>query len=282
MKNINVYQKAITAYFLAVVGLWGFIAVTDHKSVTLTYWYSLLFGFVPLFGGFIGMEKAWLWGGLKSAVGKAIFFFSLGLTLWGVGETIWSYYNFVVGVAAPYPSLADLGFAPSIFFWILGVISLAKATGAWFALRKSKKAKAIAILAPLALLFPSYYVEVTLSRGGVLIPAGESIVKAVLDVAYPFGDFLAVTFAAIIIILSHKYLGGAYKFAVRCLLLGLFVMYVGDSVFSYTTTKMTYYNADWGDLLLAAGLYFLTIGILAFAVKPALKKVLDQPNTEVA
>ncbi len=194
------------------------------------------------------------------------------MVLWGVGESIWSYYNFVIGVAAPYPSIADLGFAPSIFFWILGVIFLAKATGAWFALRKSRTAKIIAIIAPIALLIPSYYIEIKLSRGGVLVPSGESLVKVILDIAYPFGDFLAVTFAAIILILSHKYLGGAYKVAVRCLLFGLFVMYVGDSIFSYATTKMTYYNADWGDLILAAGLYFLTVGILAFAVKPALKK----------
>jgi hypothetical protein len=272
MKNINIYQKAITAYFLAVVGFWCYVQFTGHKSTNLEYWYSLVFGFVPLFGGLVGMEKAFLWGGFKSAVGKAIFFFSFGLVLWGVGETIWSYYNFVIGVAAPYPSLADLGFAPSIFFWILGTAFLSKATGAWFALRKSHWAKFVAVAAPVLLLVPSYFLEVKLARGGVIIPHGETVVKAVLDIAYPFGDFLAVTFAAVIFILSHKYLGGVYRRAVISLLVGLFVMYVGDSIFSYTTTKGTYYNADWGDLLLAFGLFFLSYGILAFATKPVVAK----------
>jgi hypothetical protein len=46
------------------------------------------------------------------------------------------------------------------------------------------------------------------------------------------------------------------------------VMYCADSVFSYTTTKSTYYNADWGDLLLSTGVFLLTFGILAFVVKP--------------
>jgi hypothetical protein len=272
MKNINIYQKAITAYFLAVVGFWCYIQFTGHKSTNLEYWYSLLFGFVPLFGGLIGMEKAFMWGGFKSAVGKAIFFFSVGLTLWGIGETIWSYYNFVIGIAAPYPSVADLGFAPSIFFWILGIVFLSQATGAWFALRKSHWAKLVAVTAPVVLLIPSYYLEVKLARGGVLIPHGETVIKAALDVAYPFGDFLAVTFAAVIFILSHKYLGGVYRRAVISLLVGLVIMYIGDSIFSYTTTKNTYYNADWGDLLLGFGLFFLSYGILAFATKPVVKR----------
>jgi hypothetical protein len=268
MKNINIYQKSITAFFLAIVAYWAYVAFDNHNSTNLSYWYSLMFGLVPLFGGFIGMEKAFMWGGFKSAVGKAIFFFSFGLTLWGIGETIWSYYNFVKGVAAPYPSIADLGFAPSIFFWILGTAYFSHATGAMFALRQSHKAKFVAIAAPILLLIPSYFLEVRLARGGQLIPQGETVVKAVLDIAYPFGDFLALTFAAVIFILSHKYLGGVYRRAIIFLLSGLAVMYAGDTIFSYTTTKGTYYNADWGDLLLAFGLFLMTYGILAFASKP--------------
>lgn len=273
MKNINIYQKSITAYFAVVACLWAYIQVTGHNQVGLQYLYSLVFGFIPLFSGLIGLDKSRLWGGLKSAVGRAIFFFSLGLVLWGIGETIWSYYNFVIGVAAPYPSIADLGFAPSIFFWIIGILYFSKATGASFALRKSHKAKFIALAAPIILIAPSYYLEVVVARGGVIFLSGESVVKTILDIAYPFGDFLAVTVAAVILILSHKFLGGVYRRAVLLLLLGLAVMYVGDLIFSYTTTNGSYYNADFGDLVLAIGLYILSIGILAFASKPALKSV---------
>jgi hypothetical protein len=280
MKNINIYQKSITAFFLAIVAYWVYLAITGHKSTNLDYWYSLVFGFIPLFGGMIGMEKASLWGGFKSAVGKAIFFFSFGLTLWGIGETIWSYYNFVKGVPAPYPSIADLGFAPSIFFWILGTAFLSKATGAMFALKRSHRAKFVAIAAPIILLIPSYFLQVKLARGGQIVPQGETLVKAILDIAYPFGDFLALTFAAVIFILSHKYLGGVYRRAVIFLLSGLAVVYAADTVFSYATTKGTYYNADWGDLLLAFGLFLLTYGILAFATTPVIVTKSTSQDTE--
>jgi hypothetical protein len=272
MKNINKYQKLFLAAFLGITALWAYLFLTQTKSGDINYLYSFLFGLIPFFAGLIGMLRARLWGGLKSTLGRAIFFISLGLFLWGMGENIWSYYNFVKNVPAPYPSLADIGFAPSIFFWVLGTIYLAKASGVMFALKKNKWAKALAIAIPVLLLIPSYFVQVKLARGGVLVPPGETTLKVVLDIIYPFGDFLALVFATLVYGLSYKYFGGFYRRAISLILAGLAIMYCADSVFSYTTTKETYYNADWGDLLLALGQFLMSFGILAFATKPALKK----------
>ncbi|HYH35897.1 MAG TPA: hypothetical protein VD706_00125 [Candidatus Saccharimonadales bacterium] len=269
MKNFNTYQKSVTAFYIFLVAFWVYLYLTDHTGGTLNYWYSFLFGLIPLTGGLIGMLKASVWGGLKSALGRAVFFVSLGLFLWGLGETVWSYYNFFKGVPAPYPSLADIGFAPSIFFWILGTAYLSRATGALFVLKKSRKAKLLVFLLPLILLVPSYYLQVQLARGGVLVPEGEGALKTVLDIAYPFGDFLALLFAALVAILSYRYFGGIYRLAVYYLLAGLAIMYCADSVFSYTTSEGTYYNANGGDLLLTTGLFFITVGILGFASKPS-------------
>lgn len=273
MRNSNIYQKLIVGYFAIIVIFWLWLFLTGRKSGELTYWYSFLFGLIPLVGGVIGMLKARIWGGLKSALGKAVFFVSLGLTLWGLGETVWSYYNFFRNVPAPYPSLADIGFAPSIFFWFLGTVYLSIAMGALFALKRSSLAKKLVVIVPILFLIPSYYLQVHVARGGVLIPQGDGLLKAILDVAYPFGDFLALTLAAAVFILSYRYFGGIYRKAVSYLLLGLAVMYCGDSIFAYTTTKGTYYNANWGDLVLTTGLFLITYGILAFATKPADKAI---------
>ena len=206
MKKFNIYQKA-TILFLSS-GILGLFILTDKRGGTWNYWYSFLFGLIPFFGGMIGMYKARIWGGLKSSLGKAVFFVAFGLFLWGFGENIWSYYNFFKHVPAPYPSLADIGFAPSIFFWILGTAFLSVATGALFVLKKTRRAKIFVVLVPLLLLAPSYYLQVTIARGGVLIPSGDTALKAVLDIAYPFGDFLALTFATVVYGLSRRRLGG--------------------------------------------------------------------------
>lgn len=275
MKHFNKYQQLAIVYFIGLVGLWAYIQLIGSKSGDLNYWYSFLFGLVPLVGGVIGMFRSKVWGGLRSTLGRAVFFVSLGLVCWGVGESIWSYYNFFENVAAPYPSWADLGFAPSIFFWVIGAGFLSHASGAWLRLKRSWHAKTYTALAIAGLTVLSYYLLVKVARNNTLVPEGETLLKVILDIAYPLGDFLGAILAFLVITLSFKYLGGLYKYAIGAVLLGLGVMYVGDFVFSYTTTVGTYYNADWGDLLLSTGLFLLTYGVLGLSTKPKIFKTPD-------
>lgn len=262
--KINNYQKAVTGFLIFLVIFWVYIYSSGSRDGFTNYLYSFLFGLIPLIGGFVAMFKSKLWGGFKSAVGKAVFFIGLGLFCWGMGESIWSYYNFFLHIPAPYPSLADIGFAPSIFFYGLGAIYLSLATGAKFGLR-SKWAKIFAIITPFVLLLVSYGILVNFARGGVLIPDGETMLKIVLDIVYPFGDFLALAIAIIISGLSFKYFGGRYRMDIVAILWGLVVMFFADTIFASTTTNGTYYNANFGDLMLTIGLFLLTFGVLGFA-----------------
>jgi hypothetical protein len=260
---MNSLQKICLAFLVLLVVFWAILFVGGSKEGFYNYLYSFLFGLIPLIGGIFAMVGSRTWGGLKSAVGKAVFFIGLGIFCWGCGETIWSYYNFFLGIPAPYPSLADLGFAPSIFFYGLGAAYLSKATGARFGLR-NKYAKIFVTLAPIIILIASYYLLVVLARGGTLVPQGETSLKIILDIAYPLGDLLGLIIAVLISGLSFQYLGGMYKYDIFSILLGLGVMYIADTVFSYTTTVGTYYNANFGDLLLTLGLFFITFGVLGF------------------
>ena len=209
------------------------------------------------------MLNSKLWGGLKSSVGKAVFFIGLGLLCWGVGETIWSYYNFFLNEPAPYPSLADIGFAPSIFFYGLGAVYLSRATGAKYGLR-NPIAKIFVVIAPVILLVISYYLFIVIARGGVIIPEGEPLLKAFFDIVYPLGDFLGLTISVLVSGLSFKYFGGKFIFDIFSILAGLAVMTFADAIFSYTTTVGTYYNGNFGDLMLTTGLFLLTFGVLGF------------------
>jgi diguanylate cyclase len=265
--KMNKLQKIFSLFYLVILGMWIYIQLNETRS-DFNYWYSFLFGLIPFFGGLIGMMTAKTWGGLKSVVGKSVFFFSLGLFLWGFGENIWSYYNFFRNEPAPYPSLADIGFAPSIFFWIVGMFYMAKASGAMLALKRSAVAKFVAFFLTVGLSALSYHMLINVARDGVLVPEGETALKTVLDIAYPLGDFLALTLAVVVFALSRKYLGGFYRAAIASLFIGLGMMYFGDFSFSYTTTTGTFYNGNWGDLLLASGLFFMTFGILGFTVRP--------------
>ncbi len=267
----NKFQKIVVYYFVVLLIFWSYLGLTHSTGGMKNYIYSFMFGLVPLVGGLIGMIKSKIWGRFGSAIGKAVFFFSLGLFLWGLGETIWSYYNIFLNVPAPYPSLADIGFAPSIFFWCVGAIYLSKASGARQSFKNSGFAKLFTFVIPPLLAWASYYLLVNVARGGVVVPEGETTLKVVLDIAYPLGDFIALILAVVIFGLSLKYFGGLFKLALISILVGLGVMFFGDFVFSYTTTAGTFYNGDWGDLILTTGLVFMTFGILAFATAPPTK-----------
>lgn len=256
--------QAICLYFYAIlVAFWTFLLFSGTKTDFYNYLYSFFFGFIPFFGGIVAMVSSRVWGGLKSAVGKGVFFIGFGIFLWGSGEMVWSYYNFFMNEPAPYPSLADLGFGPSIFFYGLGAFYLSKAMGAQFGLRNTM-AKFFAVIAPIVIFFFSYYILVVVARNGILVPEGETGLKTFLDILYPFGGFIGLTLSVVISGLSFKYLGGRYFLDNVSILAGLAVMFIADTVFSYTTTVGTYYNGNFGDLLLTTGLFLITFGVLGF------------------
>lgn len=261
--KLNSYQKIFTGYFFLVLIFWVALRFNHQTDSIYNLLYSFAFSLIPLIGGLLGMFQSKKWGGLKSSVGKAVFFISLGLFLWGAGSMLWSYYNLVAHIEVPYPSWADLGFASSIFFYGLGAIYLSKATGAKFGLR-SKSAKIFAVVAPIIIFALSYYLLIVVARSGVLVPEGETALKTILDIAYPLGDFFSLVIAIVISGLSFKYLGGRYTVDIASILLGLGVMFIADTIFSYTTTVGTFYNGNFGDLILTIGLFLLTFGVIGF------------------
>src|SRR3989344_9282140 len=102
-KNI-VTGLLVLNYLLAVtVVVW--LYTTGTTEGMLNDLYGVLFlGFIPLLGGINGLVIAQRWGGTRSAVGRGIWFLSLGLISWALGTYIFSgVYNFLLQVEVPYP-----------------------------------------------------------------------------------------------------------------------------------------------------------------------------------
>ena len=269
----NTAQKTSFGLLVLFFILWAVLRLTHTDAGFYNYLFSFLMCVIPLYAGVICMVSAKRWHGLMSFVGKGIFFLGLGLLFWGAGELVWSYYNFFAGVAAPYPSLADIGFAPSTFFYCAGVVYLLRAAGADAGLSR-KYAKPLMAAMIVVMFFISYYILVVLARGGVLVTQGDPILKSVLDVAYPVGDFISLTLSVVISGLSFRYLTKEYRAGVIALLFGIAAMFAADTIFSYTTTKGTYFNGDFGDLVFTVGTFLLAFGVLAFC-DPKFRRTAD-------
>ncbi len=259
----NIYQKFCLSFFGLLVIYWAVIHLTGSTAGFYNDFYIFLYGLIPLFGGaaaIVGYQK---WGGLSTTLGKAILLLGLGLFLWGIGESVWAYYIFFLDVDLPYPSLADLFFAPSVFLYTIGTIYLSRVTGNRYSL-KSLWSKLFLILTPIAALVVTYYLIVLVGNGGELISDKTSLIKSILDIAYPLGDAMSLAVAIVVAGFSFRYSGGVYKYDVMAILGGLALMFTADSYLSYTSTLETAYSGDLGDLLFTLAVFGLTYGLLGF------------------
>lgn len=260
----NWRSGTIILIYLVAFLWWITMLITGTKDSFANNSYGLILGLIPVVGGIQGFFIAKQWGGWQSAVGKAIWFLSLGLVSWGLGTWIFSgYYNLYTDIEVPYPSLADVGYVLSLPFWALGMINLSKSTGAKFGLR-ARSGKSMLLVVPIAAIILSYYLLVVVARGGGFDFSESGIMKIFFDLLYPIGDVVILTIATLVYGLSYQYFGGQYKKAIYILLGGFIVMYAADFAFSYTTTLETFYVGDWVDFLFTSSMFVLSYALTLF------------------
>lgn len=250
--------------YLFFLGWFAKLYLTGQTEGTENF-LTNLYGIIPLAGGLYGLSVAKHWGGLKSSVGRAVTFLSLGLVTWGVGIFIWLFYNLVLQVEVPYPSLADAAFILSWPLWGIGAIYLSQATGAKFAVRRMG-GKVALLIVPLIVIISSYYFLVTVARGGTFEIAEEGL-QIFFDLAYPIGDVVILTLATLIYGLSYKYFGGRYRSAIYLILAAFAFNYLADFTFSFTTTTETYYNGSLPDVFFATTMFVFALGVALLDVR---------------
>jgi hypothetical protein len=256
----------ILGTFVCVILWWYSLQVTGKVNTLSNYNWNLAFNILPFAGGLFGIFRAYKWGFLKSIFSKALFFLSLGLFSWGIGNVVWAYYNLALQVAVPYPSLADIGFAFSYPLFGIGMFYLSIATGARYGLR-TLLGKLQIVLLPVIAFVVAYYFFITIAREGVLT-TGEDFLKTFFDIAYPVGDVIVLSLAFLVYGLSLQFLGGRYRAPVLIILAGFVLEFIADFSFSYTTTVGYYYVGSYPDLLFTIALFVLGFGLNSFDHKP--------------
>jgi hypothetical protein len=229
------------------------------NSTHYGYIFAFTYSFIPFCGSLIGFNISKKWGFLHDTVGKAVFFFSLSLFSWAIGEFVWSYYNFFLNSNIPYPSWSDVGFVLNYPLWGIGMIYFGKASGANIGLHKTSR-KILLILIPVLVSLVSWYFLVILARGGSITSGGGPL-KVFFDIAYPAGDVILLTMGLLIFGLSFRYWSDQLKWPIIVILVGILAEYISDFYFSYTTTINTFYNGCLGDLSFATALLILSVGV---------------------
>lgn len=255
----NTSSKILTFFYIGLLVWWVTIFTRGISETTENYLYSFIYGLMPLIWGLLGLRNSFRWGGFGSLLGKSLAFLSLGLLAWATGNLIWAYYNLVVKIAVPYPSLADFFFIQSFPLWAVGIFFLSKVIGMVFSVRRLK-GKIILFGLPLLAMAMSYYLLFEVARGGIIDLEGGGL-KLFLDVAFPIWDAILLTLTLLAFGLSLNYLGGKFRWPIITLLLGFGVNYLADFSFSYTTTLETFFVGNWVDLLFATAMFLVSLGV---------------------
>lgn len=251
------WQAKVAAILFFAYSLWWIYLQLYKQSGDIAFdYFASTYCLMALWGGFWGLRTAHRWGGWKSLMGRAIYFFSFGLFAQAFGQLAYSYYVMVVGVEVPYPSIGDVGYFGSIPLYLVAIIHLAHASGVHLTLR-SYESKLWAVAVPSALLIGTYALFLTEYAFDFSAP-----LTIFLDFGYPLGQSIYVAVALLTYVLSRTLLGGRMKKRVIFILLALFLQYVADFVFLYQAHTDQWLAAGINDFLYFAGYYIMTLSLL--------------------
>lgn len=267
---MKITKKGITALAVVVfaaysawwIGLHTFLEPSDS---TLE-WFSGTYGVMTLVGATAGIVFSKKWGGLRSYVGRAMLMFSAGLLLQEFGQITYSLYTLLFHQEIPYPSIGDIGYFGSIFFYIYGVWLLGKAVGAKFSLR-SYGNKLQAVIIPAAILAASYWYFLREYEAD-----WSQKLTTFLDFGYPLGQAVYLSLAILVFTLSRRYLGGIMRPVILFVLFALAVQYGADFMFLYQTNQETWTTAGANEYVYLISYFVMTLALIRFkAVEEKIK-----------
>lgn len=179
--------------------------------------------------------------------------FAIGMLFWFLGESLWAVYTILLEVEIPYPSLADV-------FWLVGYVPMFMALCLYvkiFASALSKKVLSITIVA-VTILVILVFVALIMP----LINSGEDSIVQAVNFAYILLDLVSLSTALLGLAIFLKGRLGKSWLLINA---GMASYTIADMLFSYTTTKNTYYTGHplellyhWGYILFLLAFYIHT------------------------
>lgn len=256
-KGLNRHEEIAVAIF-AVLSLWwiilffGYAAQLTEQNLYWAATYQLL----AWWGGIFALISSRSWGGIRSQMGRAVIFFGLSLLLQGFGQTTFSIYTTVLRIDIPYPSFADIGYFGSMCFYILGIASLARVSGAFVRLR-DLTGKTVTLLFPVAMLALSYWIFLKTYEFDWSAP-----LRIFLDFGYPLGDALYVSIAILALLFSRNILGGIMRGPLVFLMVALIAQYCADFNFLYQAANGTWVNGGYGDFMYLLSYFLMGLSLV--------------------
>jgi hypothetical protein len=185
---------------------------------------------------------------------KTHVFLTLGVGLWFVAETIYTYYQLGLMIKTPFPSLADPVYLAGYLFLGYYVYSILKL------LRKTVQRDVIVLVSIAAAVSIAYILNLSFGIGQ-LLAAQEDVLSTTLSITYPILDDILFV-PAVLVLWSVRKGDLAHT---HWILISLFIIFnvIGDIGFGYSAFLGTVGEEEWiWDIFFAAG--YLTLACALF------------------
>ena len=167
--------------------------------------------------------------------------FTVGTGLWVLAESTWAFYYFVLRVAVPYPSIADVFYAGGYFPIIAGLLGYLSTF--WVALSRRRMWYAIVATGAGVTLALLFVIPVELGKN-------LSAINFLTDMMYPVLDLVLLSLALLSLAI---FAGGRIANWWMLFGAGASLYVIGDEFFLYQVAHGTYYNGSIDDLIFLLG-----------------------------
>jgi HAMP domain-containing protein len=215
---------------------------------------------------FGGLRRLWRRGTSRTDKGTAVtigqrwapVLLGIGILSFALGQMVFTYYEWVLQQAPPLPSLADVGFLSQYPFLLLGILLL-PARPIPAASRARIALDGLIIMSALVTL--SWYFVL----GPLVQQEGETTLAKAVAMAQPLADVVLV---ACLLILASRPSEHTLRPALRLLALGLTLVVVADSNFTYRTLHDTYATGALLDVAWPLGYMLVALGAFISRLAP--------------
>lgn len=252
----NPLAKVACVFLILLTVWWISIFYRNLETGIENNAFTLIYPWLSLFGGILGLFIAKKWGGFKSYLGSSLSFFSLGLLAQFFGQVCYAYNIYIRLIEVPYPSVGDIGYFGSVILYIIATYYLGQSAGAKFNL-KNYKGRALAILIPALMLILSFSIFLK-----DYVPDSGQWMKTFLDFGYPLGQAIYVSFALLAFLLSRQMLGGIMRKPILFLIFALIIQYISDFTFLYQVNRNSWYVGGVNDYMYLVSYFFMTLSLI--------------------
>ena len=191
---------------------------------------------VMLIVGTIIMLKLLLYTRLEKTEIHRFRFIFLALIFWLVGSLIYVYYQFFAGIAAPFPSIADLFYVPGAAFLSFHLFSILRLK------RNIMKANSFVYLGFLGCIFPIYLLGDAIYNYEQYYP--DSPIEFITNAAYYISDVVLIFPCIPIILYTPK--NDPFIFHWLLIALSVFVIVATDMAYNFSALDDEFLqNTEW-------------------------------------